>query len=233
MMLEQIILRQFTRIDYVLFVTVLVISFFIGLYHGFWSKNKPTTPEEYFLGNRNMGVIPVALSLLVTYISGMNIIGVTSDVYAYGTYHWLYAVSMFVMVIVTSHILLPVFYELRLPSSFSYLKLRFGRKIQLLGSLLFILQISLFSSINLYLPPLVLKQAAEVPIALTTIVLGFVCIFYTGIGGFRAVIWADIFQTLLIVGSCVGIVYTGVNLVGGFGEVWEAAERGGRLKLYK
>lgn len=219
----------FSGIDYVLFVLVLMISFLIGLYYGIWSKNKPTTPKEYFLGNRNMGIFPVAISLLVTFVSGTNLIAVTTDIYAHGTLHWLYAVSNLVMVIAASFIFLPVFYELRLPSSFSYLKLRFGRKVQLLASFIYLMGTTCLVAVILYIPSLVINHVAGVSTALSSIVLGLICIFYTAVGGFRAVIWADFFQAILMFGSSIGIICVGLRLVGGFGEIWAAAERGGRL----
>uniref|UniRef100_A0A1B0DNN0 Sodium-dependent multivitamin transporter n=1 Tax=Phlebotomus papatasi TaxID=29031 RepID=A0A1B0DNN0_PHLPP len=219
-------------IDYVLFILVLLISFLIGLYYGMFSKVKQNTPEEYFLGNRNMGVFPVSISLLVTFISGVNIIGLTVDVYAHGTHQWQYVFTGLIMLFVTLYIFLPVFHELQLPSIFAYLKLRFGRQIQLLASLMFLAKSTLSASICIYIPALVINQASGISPAITMIVLGFVCIFYTAIGGFRAVIWVDFFQSSLIAACCIVIMVIGLKIVGGVNEVWEASKRGGRLILF-
>ncbi|GAB0098634.1 hypothetical protein DMENIID0001_143970 [Sergentomyia squamirostris] len=218
-----------TVLDSILFIIVIAVSFLIGLYHGFLSKRKQNTPEEYFLGGKSMNIIPVAVSLVVTFVSGMTIIGVTADVYAHGTLHWLYIVTNLIMVLITGLIFLPVFYDLQLPSSFSYLQLRFGRKVQLLGSFIYIASTMLFVPINFYVPALVVNHITGASIGLTTIILGFVCIFYTALGGFRAVIWADLFQTSLIFACYIAIMYIGVDLVGGVPEIWDASKRGGRL----
>ncbi|XP_055709051.1 sodium-coupled monocarboxylate transporter 1-like [Phlebotomus papatasi] len=219
-------------IDYVLFILVLLISFLIGLYYGMLSKVKQDTPEEYFLGNRNMGVFPVSISLLVTFISGASIIGLTVDVYAHGTHQWQYVFTCFIMLIATWYIFLPIFYELQLPSTFAYLKLRFGRQTQLLASFMFFCVATLSASICIYIPALVLNQTSGISPAITMIILGLVCIFYTAIGGFRAVIWVDLFQSSLIVACCIAIIVIGLKLVGGVNEVWEASKRGERLILF-
>ncbi|GAB0097879.1 hypothetical protein DMENIID0001_135580 [Sergentomyia squamirostris] len=223
---------DFTTIDYVSFVLVLGISVGIGLYFGIWFKRRQNTPEDYFLGGRNMGVIPVAISLSVTFISGVTIIGFTTDVYNFGTQPWLHCITNLVMTLCVVFLFLPIFYEVKLPSTFGYIRLRFGRKAQLLASFISIVSATLYVSVNLYIPALVLNFTLGTSILTGTLVLGSCCIFYTTFGGFRAVIWADLFQACLIVLCNVAIVYIGLKLVGGVEEVWDASERGGRIIIF-
>uniref|UniRef100_A0A1B0DA56 Sodium/solute symporter n=1 Tax=Phlebotomus papatasi TaxID=29031 RepID=A0A1B0DA56_PHLPP len=223
---------EFSILDYGLFNFVLIISILIGIYHGLLSKKKQNTLDEYFLGSRNMGVIPVATSLLVSFVSGNVIIGITADVYKHGTYHWHYVITMFMTILMTVYIIIPIFYELKLPSSFSYLKLRFGRKVQLLASFIFLMTTILSVSVAIYVPSLVFNHVAGVSITVTVVVLGCVCIFYTAIGGFRAVVWADMFQAIILMICCSAIVYIGYNIVGGFDNIWEASQRGHKLILF-
>ncbi|GAB0089038.1 hypothetical protein DMENIID0001_035160 [Sergentomyia squamirostris] len=223
---------DFTTTDYVALILVLGISIVIGLYFGFYFKGKQNTPEDYFLGGRNMGVIPVAISLSVTFISGITIIGFTTTVYQFGTYPWLYCFSILIMTLCVVFLFLPIFYEVKLPSTFGYIRLRFGRKAQLLASFISIVSATLYVSVNLYIPALVLNFTLGISILTGTLILGLCCIFYTTFGGFRAVIWADLFQACLIVLCNVAIVYIGLKLVGGVEEVWDASERGGRIIIF-
>ncbi|GAB0097881.1 hypothetical protein DMENIID0001_135600 [Sergentomyia squamirostris] len=225
-------LTNFTTIDYVSFVLVLGISVGIGLYFAIWFKGRENTPEDYFLGGRDMGVIPVAVSLSVTFISGILIIGFTTVVYQFGTYPWLDCFTFLIMTLCVVFLFLPIFYEVKLPSTFGYIRLRFGRKAQLMASFISIVTATLYVSVNLYIPALVLNFTLGTSILTGTLVLGSCCIFYTTFGGFRAVIWADFFQACLIVLCNVAIVYIGLKLVGGFEEVWDASERGGRIIIF-
>lgn len=50
---------------------------------------------------------------------------------------------------------------------------------------------------------------------------------------YRAVVWADFIQFVLMLFAIVTVVVLGANKVGGFANVWAAAERGGRLILFK
>ncbi|KAL7629952.1 UNVERIFIED_CONTAM: hypothetical protein RMT77_019929 [Armadillidium vulgare] len=58
--------------DYSVFAGVLVISCGIGLYFSY-KGNK--SPEEFFMGNRRMHTIPVAMSLLTSVVSSFTVLG--------------------------------------------------------------------------------------------------------------------------------------------------------------
>lgn len=49
----------------------------------------------------------------------------------------------------------------------------------------------------------------------------------------RAVVWADFIQFVLMMFSIATVAVLGMDKVGGFTNVWSAAERGGRLILFK
>ncbi|GAB0097891.1 hypothetical protein DMENIID0001_135730 [Sergentomyia squamirostris] len=223
---------DFTTIDYVSFVLVLGISVGIGLYFGIWFKRRQNTPEDYFLGGRDMGVIPVAISLLGTFVSGMSMIGIAAEVYLFGTLHWMFIITFLIMTLVGIYVFLPIFHELQLPSTFGYIKLRFGRKAQLLASLMSMLTTTILAAVNLYVPALVLNYILGTSILTGTLAIGTCCIFYTTFGGFRAVVWADLFQSVIILLCTITLIYIGLRITGGFSEVWNVCDQGGRLKLY-
>lgn len=60
-----------------------------------------------------------------------------------------------------------------------------------------------------------------------------ICIFYTTIGGLKAVVWTDTLQFLLMIGGLVCVIILGLISTGGFFHVWETAENGGRLIFFK
>lgn len=57
----------FTALDWVLFISVLLISVFVGVFYALREKfsKKVTSADEYLMGGRQLPLIPVALSLLV------------------------------------------------------------------------------------------------------------------------------------------------------------------------
>lgn len=66
-----------------------------------------------------------------------------------------------------------------------------------------------------------------------SIICTLICLFYTAIGGLRAVIWSDIFQLLLILVSYFTILYVGLQSVGGIESMFSTAYRGHRLDIFE
>lgn len=79
-----------------------------------------------------------------------------------------------------------------------------------------------------------------VPITVTGVNIHFinilvsaVCVFYTMIGGIKAVVWTDVIQAGIMVSSCVLVCLLGITKVGGLSEVWRRAEDGNRIEFFK
>ena len=52
-------------------------------------------------------------------------------------------------------------------------------------------------------------------------------------GGFKAVVWTDIIQICVMVGSGVAVVLMGTNKLGGFETVMKRAQDGGRVNIFE
>ena len=48
-------------------------------------------------------------------------------------------------------------------------------------------------------------------------------------GGLKAVIWADVFQTLVMFAGQFAVIAVGIHQAGGPAEVWRKARDGGRI----
>ncbi|XP_058818710.1 sodium-coupled monocarboxylate transporter 1-like [Topomyia yanbarensis] len=224
---------QFTVIDYAIFVLMLLLSAFIGVYFGFMSKIKQNNTKEYLLGGKTMSKFPVSASLIATHISGITLLGVPSELYAHGTQYWMCIVCAFMVFVLMEKIYLPVFYDLQLTSAFTYLQKRFDRTVRSAASFVYALSCLIYLPIVIYVPALAFSQVTGINLHLITPVISVVCIFYTTVGGLRAVVWTDTLQFVIMVGATLAIICLGIANVGGFFEVWEAAERGGRLIFFE
>ncbi|XP_063958268.1 sodium-coupled monocarboxylate transporter 2-like isoform X1 [Lytechinus pictus] len=84
----------------------------------------------------------------------------------------------------------------------------------------------------IYTPALALNAATGMSLTASIISTGLVCIFYTTIGGIKAVLWTDAFQTLVMAGGIVAIIIAGTMEVGGFNKVWAIADEGERINFF-
>ena len=101
--------------DYVVCGVVISTSIGIGLYYAL-SGGKQSTTLEYHLGNRNLNVIPVMLSLMVTSQSSILLIGVPAEVYLYGIMGMFGAFGFAFSYLIASRIVVPLVYPMKITS---------------------------------------------------------------------------------------------------------------------
>ncbi|XP_053673858.1 sodium-coupled monocarboxylate transporter 1-like [Anopheles nili] len=222
----------FSWFDYTIFALLLLLSTFIGVYFGFLSKIKQNNKKEYLLGGKTMSKFPVSASLIASHISGITMLGVPSEMYSHGTQYWMFIIPAFTVAYLMKKIYLPVFYDLQVTSAFTYLELRFDKFVRSAASLVYAIQCIIYIPIVIYVPALAFSQVTGINLHVITPIICVICIFYTTVGGLRAVVWTDTLQFVLMIGACLAVIVLGISSVGGFVEVWEAAERGKRLVFF-
>ncbi|XP_003411984.2 sodium-dependent multivitamin transporter [Loxodonta africana] len=218
----------FSFVDYVVFALLLALSLAIGLYHACrgWGRH---TIGQLLMADRKMGCIPVALSLLATFQSAVALLGVPSEIYRFGTQYWFLGCCYFLGLLIPAHIFIPVFYRLHLTSAYEYLELRFNKAVRICGTVTFIFQMVIYMGVVLYAPSLALNAVTGFDLWLSVLALGIVCTVYTALGGLKAVIWTDVFQTLVMFLGQLVVIIVGSAKVGGLGRVWEVASQHDRI----
>ncbi|XP_051876564.1 solute carrier family 5 member 6a [Pristis pectinata] len=219
---------RFSVADYVIFALLLVFSSVIGLFYAL-SGGRQRTTQEFLLAGRSMTFMPVALSLLATFQSAVAILGVPAEIYTNGTQYWFLGCSYFLGLLIPAHIFLPVFYRLGLTSTYEYLELRFNKATRLCGSLTFIVQMVIYMGVVLYAPALALNAVTGFNLWGAVLAIGLVCTLYTAVGGLKAVIWTDVFQTLVMFSGQLAVIIIGAKQAGGMAEVWQSAVNGGKI----
>ncbi|CRL01594.1 CLUMA_CG014432, isoform A [Clunio marinus] len=248
---------RFHLIDYLVFGSMLVLSTGVGVYFGYFKKTKTkrqTTPPrhqaddeaydkmtidfgsksmlEYLLGSRNLKPFPVSMSLVASYISGVTVLGTPSEIYNYGTQYWLILIPIVLHGFVVSYVYLPVFCALKVGSSYEYLELRFNGHVRTIASIMFVLDELLFLPIIIYVPALAMNQVSGINIHVIGAVVCAVCVFYTLVGGIKAVVHTDAWQIIIMFIGVVVVVIIGTFHLGGPSKVFEKAFEGGRIDFF-
>uniref|UniRef100_A0A674CSD3 Sodium-dependent multivitamin transporter n=1 Tax=Salmo trutta TaxID=8032 RepID=A0A674CSD3_SALTR len=223
-----VVQMHFTTPDYVIFALLLVASTCIGLFYAL-SGGRQRTTQEFLLADRSMSCLPVSLSLLATFQSAVAILGAPSEIYTYGTQYWFLGVSYFLGLLIPAHVFIPVFYRLRLTSAYEYLELRFNKTVRIMGTVTFIFQMVIYMGVVLYAPALALNAVTGFDLWGAVLAMGLVCTLYTTLGGLKAVIWTDVFQTIVMFAGQLAVIIVGAHQAGGMGEVWRKAMNGSRI----
>ncbi|KAM7360896.1 LOW QUALITY PROTEIN: sodium-coupled monocarboxylate transporter 1-like [Cochliomyia hominivorax] len=226
------ITKKFTfgTVDYIVFVLMLCISAGIGVYFGFFSKSKNTT-DEYLMGSKKMKTIPIAISLVASQLSGIAIMSVPAEVYSYGFTYFFMVLAIILMVPILNYIIVPVFYNNNISNCYEYLEMRFNKRTRQVVTAAFILNACLMLPVYMFIPSLAFSQVSGINIHLINTVVCSICVFYTMLGGIKAVVWTDVVQAGIMISSVVLVGVLGTLKVGGLDKVLENASEGGRMDM--
>ncbi|XP_035213784.1 putative sodium-dependent multivitamin transporter [Stegodyphus dumicola] len=217
--------------DYLVVGAMLLVSGGIGVFFRF-SGGKQKTTNEYLMAGRNMGMFPVILSLMATVQTAVGTLGFPGEVYLYGAQLYLYPLGFTVALILCTFVHTPVYFGIQVTSAYEYLERRFGRITRTIISGLFVIQMVLFMSVGLYSPSIALSAVSGLSHLVSILSVGIVCAFYCTLGGMKAVLWTDVFQSVLMFFALLSVIIKGSIDVGGFQEMINIAEKGGRLNFF-
>jgi len=82
----------------------------------------------------------------------------------------------------------------------------------------------------LYVPALAFNQMTGISIHKITPLVVAICIFYTCLGGLKAVVWTDVVQITIMYGTLLLIAIKGTLNVGGISDVFEKNMESGRFE---
>jgi SSS family solute:Na+ symporter len=194
------------------------------------SSRRQSSTSEFFLGGRRMPWMAVGLSVLATLMSSISYMGVPGEMIKNGvTMFAQYLAVPFSMTVVLL-VWIPFFMRLRFTSAYEYLERRFDVRTRIIGSLLFLLLRLGWMSMVMYVGSLALTQmvgslvpadvvdplmsrlkgADAAPLMLrstllywTIVTVGLFATVYSSVGGFRAAIWNDVLQSLMLFGGTI------------------------------
>ena len=109
--------------DYAVFAALLVVSLAAGVFFAFRERNQ--SADSYLLNNESMNPYAAGMSIFVSMLSALTIIGLPVEVCLYGNAMvWRFfggALGLFLV----NRTFMPKLYELKLYSIFTYIEMRF------------------------------------------------------------------------------------------------------------
>lgn len=190
---------------------------------GFYYHRRNKTCDDYMLGARRMGSWNVGLSYFATMFSAVSYLSMPGEMIKNGPMMWSFLAAFPFVYLIVSRFFIPFIMKLKISSAYELLEARLGKKNRLLASLYFLLMRLVWMSVIIYM----CAEKVIVPImgwpehtALwVSIVMGFVTIVYTSIGGLRGVVITDVMQTFVLFGGSLLAIGLIVQHLGGVAEL--------------
>jgi SSS family transporter len=224
---------------------VIIFGYLIGITaFGILFSGKQETTEDYFVGDRSVPWWAIAMSIVATETSTITFVSVPGVAFAKGgNFEFLQLVLGYMLGrIVISLIFIPLYFKGELQTVYQLLGDRFGQKVKMLASALFVVMRNVADGIRLLLTAFVLAAVytsfnpgadATTIIVGSIILLGVVMIIFTFYGGMEAVIWVEVVQLVIYIGGAVAAAVVLLqNIDGGFSTVISLGEQYNKFAVF-
>ena len=182
-------------IDWFLLIgTLLFIAFY-----GVWKNQDHSSIKSYIKGDNKARWWTVGLSVMATQASAITFLSTPGQAYNEGMgFIQFYFGLPFAMLIICLFFL-PVYQKLNVYTAYEFLESRFDLKTRTLTAILFLIQRGLAAGITIYAPAIILSVALGWDLKILVVLIGFIVIFYTLIGGTNAVNVTQKQQMIIII----------------------------------
>lgn len=223
---------------------VIIFGYLIGITaFGILFAGKQETTEEYFVGDRSVPWWAIAMSIVATETSTITFVSVPGVVFAKnGNFEFLQLVFGYLLGrVVISIVFIPLYFKGQLQTVYQLLGDRFGGRVKMLASGLFVIMRNVADGIRLLLTAIVLAavytafQPDTDPtyvIVGSILILGIVMIVFTFYGGMEAVIWIEVVQLVIYIGGAIAAAVVLIqNIDGGISGAIDIGRQYGKFQL--
>jgi SSS family solute:Na+ symporter len=215
-------------VDYV--IAILYVLATAGF--GAWFVRRSGTMEGFTLAGKLIPGWAIGLSLLATYLSSISFLANPGKSYGSDWRPFVFSLTLPIAIIIATRWFIPLYRNAVKTTAYEYLEQRFGVWARVyMGAAYILLQIGRFAVV-LYLTALALASLLAIDTATLILVLGVLTIAYTLVGGFAAVIWTDVVQSVvLLLGGLFCLYLLLDHMPGGWEQLGATAAREHKFAL--
>jgi len=212
----------------------MLVTIFGIVGYGIYRTRNVNTAQSYLKGDRDLKWWTIGLSIMATQASAITFLSTPGQAYNDGMGFAQFYFGLPIAMVILAVFVLPIYYRLNVYTAYEYLENRFDLKMRVLTSFLFLIQRGLAAGITIYAPAIILSTILGWPLRLTILAIGTVVIFYTVMGGTRAVSVTQKQQMLVIL---LGMILAAVLMVYrlppeiSFNEALHVAGKMGKLEV--
>ena len=170
-------------------------SAFVVIY-GVWKTGG--SASRYLVADRSTPWFAVMLSVMATQASAITFLSTPGQAYVDGMRFVQFYLGLPIAMIILCRTAVPLFHRLKVFTAYEFLEQRFDLKNRLLGAILFLIQRGLAAGFTILAPALILSILLKWDLSLTVVIIGFLVVLYTAVGGSEAVGKTHLLQMAII-----------------------------------
>ncbi len=183
--------------DITIAVSYILVMFLIG----YISSKKSSDRKQMYLAGNMFTWFPIGISVMISAFSAVNFVAFPSEVIEFGP---AVMISLPVFILVLYPVIrwfIPFFRRSGHISAYGFLEEKYGLRTKYLATALFVIWRLMWISITLYASARLITVFTGWPLYLIIIITGITAVFYSSIGGFRAVVITDTIQFFILFGT--------------------------------
>ena len=202
-------------------IIVIVVYFAAVVATGLLLSGRQKDAADYFLGRRGLPWWAIMLSIVATETSALTVISVPG-IAARGNLTFLQlAFGYLIGRIGVARLLLPGYFEGTQETAYQRLERRFGVAARRIASAAFLVTRAMGDGVRVFATAIPLAIITHWSIPAGILATGVVTIFYTWVGGLRAVVWVDVIQLVFyLLGAIATIVIAMHEPVRTLADAW-------------
>ncbi len=205
----------------ILAIILLYLAGMLGI--GLWASRKVKSTEDYLMGGFNFGILPMTGTYLATFFSALSLLGGVGLIYRSGI-----GGSWMPMAWALGSAFGPIiafrFRKVRVLSPSEFFYNRYGsRGLQVFGALSAIIALLFNMIVQITAMGLIWNLATGRSLEEGFLIGTAIALLYTVSGGFYAVVWTDVVQCVVFIGTILIAVIVVISQVGSIGDVYNQA----------
>lgn len=227
--------KTITAPDWIVIVLYIVLLMTMTLY----MSKKVKKRDDIFLAGRSMMGWPVALSLYMALFSTNSFLGVIGWLNRENGTIWIGLQNIGIVLAVPFVVWLypSLFYKLNITTAYEYLEKRYNYTVRAVGAGLFLGARIMWLATMLYAASLLVSMMCsltpehgfEYGQVWSLVIIGLIGAFFGAVGGMRAIIWTDVIQFFILMGSVILMGAIAISNIGGVSEVVHIANEAGKF----
>lgn len=178
--------------------------------YGVWKTRSVDNVQSYLLGDRDLPWWTIGLSVMATQASAITFLSTPGQAYEDGMRFAQFYFGLPVAMVFLCIFVIPIYYRLKVYTAYEYLEGRFDLRTRTFTAILFLIQRGLAAGLTIYAPAIILSTILGWSLRWTVLFIGTIVIFYTVMGGTKAVSVTQKQQMIVILS---GMFIAGIILV--------------------
>lgn len=215
-------------VDLFIFIAYLIGIVLFGI--SFYRKGR--TASEYSTGSGTIPAWVIGLSIFATFVSSISYLALPGIAFLSNWNAFVFSLSIPFAILMATRFFVPLYRSIGSPSAYAYLEQRFGIWARIYVATFWMLTQVMRVATILYLLALPMYVLLGWDMRIIILITGLSVLVYSVLGGFKAVVWTDAIQAIvLICGAVVTLVVIIVSLPDGFSQFFEIASQNKKFSL--